>query len=186
VVRLQERLAALGYWVGPIDGYFGDSTQQAVYALQKAAGIARDGVVGPITAAALAEGIVPRPQSTSGYVIEVDLGDDLLMFVTNGKLDYTLNTSTGGGYYYTVGGVTALAATPEGHFELYRQVDGMVVDQLGELWRPKFFDSGFAIHGDSYVPPYPVSHGCVRVSDEAIDWIWSQDLAPLGTAVWVY
>ena len=29
----------------------------------------------------------------------------------------------------------------------------------GELWRPKYFDDGFAIHGDSYVPPEPVSHG---------------------------
>lgn len=57
---------------------------------------------------------------------------------------------------------------------------------LGELWRPKFFNSGFAIHGDSYVPPVPVSHGCVRVGNEAIDWIWAQNLAPLGTAVWVY
>ncbi|HVA73292.1 MAG TPA: L,D-transpeptidase [Acidimicrobiales bacterium] len=62
----------------------------------------------------------------------------------------------------------------------------MVVSALGELWRPKFFNSGFAIHGDSYVPPVPVSHGCVRVGNEAIDWIWAQNLAPLGTAVWVY
>lgn len=53
-------------------------------------------------------------------------------------------------------------------------------------WRPKFFDVGFALHGDSYVPPVPVSHGCVRVSDEAIDWIWSANLAPIGTALWIY
>jgi N-acetylmuramoyl-L-alanine amidase len=60
------------------------------------------------------------------------------------------------------------------------------VDSLGELWRPKYFSSGFAIHGDAYVPPVPVSHGCVRVSDEAIDWIWADGLMPLGTEVWVY
>ena len=110
-------------------------------------------------------------------MIEVDLEDDLLMFVTNGKLDYVLNTSTGGGYTYTDDGVTAVANTPVGQLQVYRQVDGMVIDSLGQLWRPKFFDDGFAIHGDSYVPPYPVSHGCVRVSDEAIDWIWSDNLA---------
>jgi lipoprotein-anchoring transpeptidase ErfK/SrfK len=69
---------------------------------------------------------------------------------------------------------------------MYRQVDGLVVDSLGALWRPKFFDAGFAIHGDTFVPPTPVSHGCVRVSNEAIDWIWANNLAPLGTAVWVY
>jgi hypothetical protein len=186
VLALQQRLSSLGYWLGTPDGTFGDSTEQAVYALQKTAGVSPDGNVGPTTWAALADGVVPQPLSTSGYVIEVDLEDDLLMFVTNGKLDYVLNTSTGGGYTYTDDGVTAVADTPVGHFEIYRQVDGMVVDSLGALWRPKFFDDGFAIHGDSYVPPYPVSHGCVRVSDEAIDWIWASNLLPIGTAVWVF
>jgi lipoprotein-anchoring transpeptidase ErfK/SrfK len=54
------------------------------------------------------------------------------------------------------------------------------------LWRPRFFVDGYAIHGDTFVPPYPVSHGCARVSDEAIDWIWANDVAPIGTEVWVY
>ncbi len=186
VLALQQRLTALGYWLGTPDGTFGDSTEQAVYALQKAAGISRDGIVGPHTSAALAAGVVPHPRSTAGHVIEIDLEDDLLMFVTNGTLDYVLNTSTGGGYTYTDNGVTAVADTPTGQFTIYREVDGMVVDSLGELWRPKLFDDGFAIHGDSYVPPEPVSHGCVRVSNEAIDWIWADNLAPIGTAVWIY
>jgi len=186
VLALQQRLASLGYWLGTPDGRFGDSTEQAVYALQKAAGISRDGIVGPVTEGALAQGVDPQPRSTSGYVIEVDLTDDLLMFVEDGKLKTVLNTSTGGGYRYSDEGVTAVATTPTGLFHVYRQVDGMVIDSLGQLWRPKFYDGGFAIHGDSYVPPYPVSHGCVRVSNEAIDWIWSEDLAPIGTAVWVY
>ncbi len=186
VLTLQQRLTSLGYWLGTPDGSFGDSTEQAVYAIQKAAGISRDGIVGPVTEGALAQGVRPHPRSTSADVIEVDLEDDLLMFVTDGNLDWVLNTSTGGGYTYTDDGVTAVAVTPVGHFEIYRQVDGMVIDSLGHLWRPKFFDSGFAIHGDSYVPPNPVSHGCVRVSDEAIDWIWSDNLAPIGTSVWVY
>lgn len=186
VLALQQRLALLGYWLGTPDGQFEDSTEQAVYALQKAANISRDGLVGPGTQAALSSGVVPTPRSTSGYVIEIDLEDDLLMFVTNGKLDLVLNTSTGGGYTYTDDGVTAVADTPTGIFDIYRQVDGMVIDSLGQLWRPKFFYEGFAIHGDSSVPPYPVSHGCVRVSNEAIDWIWSENLAPIGTEVWVY
>jgi hypothetical protein len=186
VLALQQRLSSLGYWLGTPDGTFGDSTEQAVYALQKAAGLSRTGVVGPSTQAALADGVLPQPRSTSGYVIEVDLEDDLVMFVTNGTIDDVLNTSTGGGYTYTEDGVTSVATTPTGHFSIYRQVNGLVVDSLGALWRPKFFDAGFAIHGDSSVPPYPVSHGCARVSNEAIDWIWANNLAPIGTAVWVY
>jgi hypothetical protein len=186
VLALQQRLSSLGYWLGTPDGTFGDSTEQAVYALQKAAGIPRTGTVDPATQDALAVGTVPHPRSTSGYVVEVDLEDDLVMFVTNGTLDHVLNTSTGGGYTYTEDGVTSVAITPTGHFAIYRQVDGLVVDSLGALWRPKFFDAGFAIHGDSFVPPEPVSHGCARVSNEAIDWIWANNLLPIGTAVWVY
>jgi lipoprotein-anchoring transpeptidase ErfK/SrfK len=36
------------------------------------------------------------------------------------------------------------------------------------------------------VPPYAASHGCVRVTLAAIDWIWAEDVAPIGTPVWVY
>ncbi len=186
VVALQQRLTALGYWVDTTDGTFDDSTEQAVYALEKAANLPRTGTVGSATWAALAEGVLPQPRSTSGYVIEIDLQDDLLMFVTNGKLDWVLNTSTGGGYTYTSDGVTSVATTPQGQFQIYRQVNGTVTDSLGTLWRPKFFTGGYAIHGDGSVPPEPVSHGCARVSDEAINWIWANNLAPIGTSVWVY
>ena len=65
-------------------------------------------------------------------------------------------------------------------------VNGMVVDSLGSLWMPKFFYEGFAIHGDTEVPPVPVSHGCARVSNEAIEWIWADNIDPIGTTVWVY
>jgi peptidoglycan hydrolase-like protein with peptidoglycan-binding domain len=186
VLALQQRLVGLGYWLGTPDGVFDDSTQQAVFAYQKAARIGSDGVVGPVTKAALVQGVVPQPRSTSGSMVEVDLERDLLLVVQDGKVQEILNTSTGGGYWYTSDGVTALAQTPTGQFSVYRQVDGMVVDSLGQLWRPKFFDSGFAIHGDTYVPPQPVSHGCVRVSNEAIDWIWANNVMPVGTSVLVY
>jgi lipoprotein-anchoring transpeptidase ErfK/SrfK len=186
VLALQQRLADLGYWLGTPDGIFGDSTQQAVYAFQKAAGLGRDGVAGPLTKAALARDIQPTPRSTSGYLIEVDLETQLLMVVNNGKVLDTLNVSTGGGYTYVDKKVKYKAITPTGQFHIFAVIDGLDVDSLGALWRPRFFDGGFAIHGDSYVPPYPVSHGCVRVSDEAINWIWANNIAPIGTEVWVY
>jgi lipoprotein-anchoring transpeptidase ErfK/SrfK len=186
VVALQNRLNALGYWVGPADGSYGDATVQAVYALQKAAGLPVDGQAGPQTEAALNGGVEPKPQSAPGYVVEVDLARDLVMFVNDGRLEYTLNTSTGGGYTYTQDGQTDVAITPQGHFAIYRAVNGTVTDSLGTLYRPRYFTGGYAIHGDSYVPPHPVSHGCVRVSNEAIDWIWANNLLPMGTPVWVY
>jgi peptidoglycan hydrolase-like protein with peptidoglycan-binding domain len=186
VLAVQERLSALGYWVGEPNGTFGDSTQQAVFALQKVAGLTRDGVVGPSTSAALDQGAVPRPRSTSGRVIEIDLSDDVMMIVANGKLDATLNTSTGGGYRYVSRGVTSVATTPTGIFHVVREVNGTSTGPLGQLWRPKFFFGGYAIHGAASVPPYPASHGCARLSNEAMNWIWADNLAPIGTEVWVY
>jgi peptidoglycan hydrolase-like protein with peptidoglycan-binding domain len=186
VMAVQKRLTQLGYWIGNLDGYYGDSTIQAVYALQKAAGITTDGVVGPQTAGALAKGVVPRPRPAKGNLIEVNLEKDLLMFVHDGKLVYVLNTSTGGGYTYVDKGVTYVATTPTGIYHVYYGIDGLVTDSLGQLWRPRYFYSGFAIHGDGYVPPVPVSHGCVRVSNEAIDWIWANNMAPVGAEVWVF
>jgi N-acetylmuramoyl-L-alanine amidase len=186
VTQLQERLTGLGYWMGTPDGYFGDATVQAVYALQKAAGLNPTGIVDQATVAALNAGTLPTPRTTSGNAIDVDLEDDLVMFVQNGQLRYVLNTSTGGGYTYVEDGVSSVATTPSGVFSINRTVDGTVVDSLGTLWRPRFFYEGFAIHGDSYVPSVPASHGCVRISDEAIDWVWAQNLAPIGMEVWVY
>ena len=186
VSTLQQQLLAHGYWVDTTGASFDDSTEQAVWALQKAAGLATDGVVGPSTWAALQAGVVPHPRSTSGYVIEIDLADDLLMVVNNGHLEWTLNTSTGGGYTYTEDGSTSVADTPTGTFQTFREVDGLVTDSLGSLWMPKFFYEGFAIHGDTEVPPVPVSHGCARVSNEAIEWIWANNIDPIGTTVWVY
>ncbi len=186
VLALQERLSALRYWVGTPDGRFGDATEQAVYALQKVAGLITDGVVGPATTAALAAGVVARPRSESGSGVQVDLSRGVLMAVRDGTLVAALNVSTGGGYVYYDHGVASVAVTPIGHFRVLREVDGLVVSSLGELWRPKYFYSGYAVHGESYVPPEPVSHGCVRVSSEAMDWIWGRGLMPVGSSVWIY
>src|SRR5215210_6049197 len=54
VRKLQKRLAALGYDVGPIDGVFRVKTDRAVRAFQKAHGLEVDGVAGTDTMKALA------------------------------------------------------------------------------------------------------------------------------------
>jgi peptidoglycan hydrolase-like protein with peptidoglycan-binding domain len=186
VAQLQTQLYSLGYWVDTTSGNFDDSTQQAVWALQKAASLNPDGVVGPSTWAALEAGTKPTPLPETGYEIQINLAKDLIMVVNNNQLVWTLNTSTGGGYTYTEDGQTDVATTPTGVFQTGRIVNGLVTDSLGTLWMPRFFYEGYAIHGDPSVPPYPVSHGCARVSNEAIEWIWAANIDPVGTTVWVY
>lgn len=186
VVLLQQKLLALGYWLSSASGTFGATTQQAVYALQKAAGQNPSGVVTAKTWKALDNGVRPTARSKSGTVIEVDLKRDLILFVTNGQVKYILNTSTGGGYVFYENGRREVATTPKGHFTTYRVIDGPHRSPLGLLYRPRYFFEGVAIHGDSSVPSHPVSHGCVRVTDAAINWIWSTHLDPIGRKVWTY
>jgi peptidoglycan hydrolase-like protein with peptidoglycan-binding domain len=186
VLALQQRLSELGYWNGEADGKFGSTTQQAVYALQKAAGVGRDGSVGPNTRKALDQGVRPKARSTGGTLVEIDLKRQLLLLVTDGQVTQVFNTSTGSNEYYEQEGETFLADTPRGKFKVGRQIDGWRDAPLGLLWRPKYFNGGIAVHGAPSVPPYPASHGCARVSIKAMNWLWKNNAIPLKTQVWVY
>ena len=185
VLALQKRLTSLGYWLGEPDGHYGGLTQQAVWALQKTAGISRDGRVGPRTQRALDDGVRPRTR-LDGNGVDIDLGRQILLIVRGGKVRYTLNTSTGGGYEYErKDGSTATARTPKGTFRVGYTVDGPDEGFLGEMWRPRYFNGGYAVHGSPSIPAYPASHGCARVSNSAMDMIWSRDLMPKGSSVLV-
>jgi hypothetical protein len=186
VEAVQRRLLDLGYFVH-VDGRFTEVTRQAVWALQKAAGLPRTGAIGPDERVALESGVRPPTRSRSGYVIEIDKARQLIIAVRDGQPIWIFNTSTGNGKpYRTEGGGRAVAVTPEGKFSIYRHINGMRVSDLGELWRPKYFTGGYAIHGSPSIPPYPASHGCARLHNAAIDFVWSADIMPLGTPVWVY
>jgi peptidoglycan hydrolase-like protein with peptidoglycan-binding domain len=186
VLALQARLTELGYWNGKADGKFGGTTQQAVFALQKAAKVGRDGVVGPKTQQALDQGVRPKARSTSGKVVEIDLRRQLLLLVADGEIEQVFNTSTGSNSYYEQDGETYLADTPRGKFKVGRQIDGWRDAPLGLLWRPKYFNGGIAVHGAPSVPAHPASHGCARVSIAAMNWLWTNEKIPIKTRVWVY
>jgi hypothetical protein len=66
VRRLQEQLARLGYDAGKTDGVFGPATERAAKAFQHDHGLTADGVVGPVTAAALAKAVAAKPAPTPG------------------------------------------------------------------------------------------------------------------------
>jgi peptidoglycan hydrolase-like protein with peptidoglycan-binding domain len=186
VARMQERLRQLGYQITSADGTYGGATWQAVVALKKVAGLGRDGVVGPATKKALDDGVVPVSRY-GGTGIEVDLGRQVLLVVENGKVIRTFNASSGNGEAYEALGARYVAHTPKGNYAVYRQVDGIRESSLdlGSLYRPKYFTGGIAVHGSPSIPAYPASHGCVRVSNTAMDWIWAWG-ASVGTPVHVY
>jgi len=187
VQALQRRLEELHYWVGPTDGRYGELTKQAVYAFQKVNGLPVDGKVGPATQAKLDHPVAPPHQSTSGVVWEVDKARQVLMVVRDGQVLWIWNTSTGTEKPYVHEGVRHMADTPVGHLTFTREIDGWRKAPLGMIYRPKYFHpDGIAIHGYSHVPPYPASHGCVRLTNPAMDAVWATGLATVGTPIWVY
>lgn len=188
VAELQQRLQELRFWVGPADGAYGWLTEQAVYAFQKANEIGVDGRVGPETREALASPVELSPRSEQGRVIEIDKARQLIYAVSDGELQWVFHTSTGTEQpYQHPDGFTAMADTPPGRHNVYYQVDGWQDGRLGPMYRPKYFHhDGIALHGYHAIPPYPASHGCARVSFDAIDYIWANDLMSMGSVVLVY
>jgi lipoprotein-anchoring transpeptidase ErfK/SrfK len=173
VLALQQRLTDLGYWLGTPDGRDGALTRQAVMAFQKAEGLARDGIAGPVTLAALETAQRPRAADHSRDHVEIDLDRQLLLVVQGGEVRWALNTSTG----------TRGWATPPGEFRVEREIDGVRRAPLGNLYRPKYFNGGIAVHGSPSIPGQPASHGCARVSNGAMDHLWVTGALAIGTPV---
>ena len=124
---------------------------------------------------------------------EVDKAKQDLYIVRGGVAAWAINTSTGTGAEFTEFSekeqreITGTSVTPEGEFRVNRErPDGWWTGELGDLYRPKYFRGGVAVHGSNRIPNYPASHGCVRVSVAAMDYIWAQNIMPMKSAVWVH
>lgn len=184
VGNLQQLLANRGYWCGAADGYFGGLTQQSVYALQKAGGLTPDAIVGRNTLMALAAWVQPPVLDEGpGTRVVIDLQRQLLTVLRDGVIHLTLNTSTGNGEPFEWYGRQALATTPRGEFSVFSTYSrGWQTGPLGDLYRPQYFNGAIAVHGSDYIPPWPDSHGCARVSVAAMDMLWEGTMTT-GTPV---
>lgn len=194
-LRAEQRLLELGFWLDAADGDYNLTTSQAVMAFQKFYGLSTDGVLGTDTAAALTA-VTERPygRADAGTLVEIDKGKQVLMFVVDGRTEWLFNASTGSEIPYeevdqnTDGEVQmGDSVTRNGLHNVYRErEEGWWDGDLGSIYRPKYFTGGIAVHGSNNVPDYPASHGCVRVSVPAMDWIWETGIMPIETPVWVH
>jgi N-acetylmuramoyl-L-alanine amidase len=175
VAQLAQRLRALHY-AAPATATFDARLLDAVYAFQKVQGLARTGSVDAAFWRRLETPRVPGPRYAQPAAhIEIDKLRQVLFVVRDARISLIVPVSTAGlpGKF-----------TPVGRFSIYRKVNGFDPSPLGTLYDPMYFTGGYAIHGNPSVPPYPASHGCVRVPMWLAPILYAAN--PYGETVYVY
>jgi hypothetical protein len=176
VSDLLARLKALGYEVPASTQEFGYDALESVYAFEKVEGLDRTGVADATFWQHLDDAQTPEPRyRLPAAHIEVDKARQVLFVVRDGTVIHISPVSTAG---------LPDRFTPEGEFSIYRKVPGYDPSPLGILYKPMYFTGGYAIHGNPSVPPYPASHGCIRVPNFVIERLY--DSEPYGETVYVY
>jgi N-acetylmuramoyl-L-alanine amidase len=169
---LEAKLTALHYPCGPVDGTYDYRTKDAVMAFEKVERLKRDGKVSAEVWRRLLSAQTPTPRRfDAGARCEVDLTRQVLFMITDNKVWKVVHVSTGKN------------GTRTGHFTIGAKYEGWVqcVTLDGEMYYPSYVVSKTAIHGYRSVPPYPASHGCVRVPVWMAEELYNQ--LPKGTTV---
>lgn len=184
-LRAEQLLADLGYWTGPIDGKFDAVSRNALITFQKVEGRPRTGKLTWQELKALQGASRPWPRQPEYAHIEIDLTRQVLFIVDDrGLVTRILPVSTGNEKLYVDRGRTHRAHTPKGTFTVFKKVNGWRLSSLGLLYYPSYILNGIAIHGSLFVPPFPDSHGCIRIPMFAAKEVSSQ--LPMGTKVIIY
>lgn len=173
VGTLNQRLFTLHFLPGPGSSEYTAATVDAVIAFQKWAGITRDGSAGPQTQKALARSAAPAPLlHRAGRRVEVSISKQVALEVSGEKVVWVLPVSTAMPGYIT----------PLGRYRVYSKSVEFWSNPYKE-WLPyaSYYAGGRALHGLSSVPPYPASHGCVRVPLEFAPLLYKFDT--VGTEI---
>lgn len=175
VAQMGDQLRRLHY-AAPYGATFDGRMLDAVFAFQKVQGLPRTGAVDARFWRALANPRSAAPRhATPASHLEIDKGRQVLYVVRGSKVALIVPISTAG---------LAGTLTPVGRFAIYRKVAGFDPSPLGTLYDPMYFTGGYAIHGNPSVPPYPASHGCVRVPMWIAPHLYATN--PYGETVYVY
>jgi len=161
----EQRLKDLHFDPGPVDGTFTENTAYAVVSIEKATGLPRDGIIGPMVKLALEHfKYQPAKPKAEGDRVEINLDTQLLTVYKRWQPILLTTTSTGSGNHFCGGeDGCQYAITPTGKYHFYYWHEGWDKGKLGKMWNPYYFNGGIAVHGLSSVPSYAASHGCARI-----------------------
>lgn len=162
-VRVMQRLLRDGGYVPGAPGVYDGRTARAVHAFRKMSGLARTYTASRTVLRRMINGggrfQVRHPQL--GRHVEGDLSHQVLALIDDGKVQRLYPMSSG----------TSATPTVIGSWRVYRKDLG--TNSLGMV-HSSYFIRGYAIHGFASVPPFPASHGCLRVPvpDAAYIYRW--------------
>ena len=182
----REKLSALGFWITKDP----DSYRQAIIAFQKVNDLKRTGKLSRTDFEAIqhaSEFTLKETQKLeeNKLRVEVDLRRQVLFVINHeNKILRILTISSGNDKEFDSEDFVRDAVTPVGRFKVYNKIKGWRKSALGLLYYPNYFLSGLAIHGSKFVPPYPDSHGCIRIPMFAAEEFYQ--LAEMGMEIRVY
>jgi len=196
VKKVQERLIELGFAPGPADGYFGELTQQAVWAYKKLVlKVPRDDLANSQSASLITPDswlamqdpitIQPRrPEGPGSTHVEIYLPEQVMIVFKDDVPAMIAHIASGDDERWcelitydtdAKGNVLeepverdecGISYTPGGVFKFNRRYEGNRQSPLGGLFNPVYFNYGIAVHGAKNVPLQPASHGCIRIHME--------------------
>lgn len=186
MLEVETLLSSLGYWIVKVDGVADPSTRHAITAFQKVEGLKRTGRLSAADLESLRFASPPKAKFQTGAAhVEIDISRQVLFLTdSSGKIVRILPVSSGNEKKYFDEGKWQIAHTPRGHFRILRKINGVRKASLGNLYYPNYFHGGVAIHGSNSVPPFPASHGCVRIPRFADRAFFG--MVHLGMEVFVY
>ena len=208
VAKVQQRLTDLGFWPGPIDGYFGDETRRSVWAYEKLIlSVPFNEPTGQVTPDMWTDMqdpfvIQPRRTNSTPNHTEIYLPEQVIAVFENNvpvmishmssgdNEDWCEEVTISPGEYNNPGdeplvrGECGKSITPGGVFNYKRMVEGVRQGSLGGMWDPVYFNYGIAVHGALNVPLQPASHGCIRIPLSLSPSF--QDLVSVGDQVFVF
>ncbi len=186
IIEAKEKLAAMGYWLTKSE----DSYRQALVAFQKVQELKPTGKLSLEDLEVLRAAQAPTPKErqtlAEGKIrVEVDLRRQVLFVVDHENLvTKILPISSGNGKEFKSEGFARDAITPPGRFNVYNKIKGWKKSPLGMLYYPNYYLSGLAIHGSTFVPAYPDSHGCVRIPMYAAEEFFKMMI--IGTEILIH
>ena len=186
IKEAKAKLSALGFWITKDP----DSYRQSIFAFQKVTDSKRSGKLSRADLEAIQNTTEFVPKETQKLEenklrVEVDLRRQVLFVINHeNKILRILTVSSGNDKEFDSEGFVRDAITPVGRFKFYNKIKGWRKSALGLLYYPNYFLSGLAIHGSKFVPPYPDSHGCIRIPMFAAEEFYK--FAEIGVEVLVY